>query len=50
VNFHRVIPSPLGTDELSQPIEEWDGFNNIDYIDFKEFSKVLDIEESILYK
>ena len=35
VKFYKVNPNPLGTDDVSREIEEWKGFKNVEYIDFK---------------
>lgn len=49
--FWKVNPKPLTEgDKINARIEEWDEFENVKYIDFKEFEKILDISSALLYK
>lgn len=49
--FWKVNPKPLTEgDKICSRIEEWDEFENVKYIDFKEFEKILDISSTLLYK
>lgn len=42
VTFYKVNPKVLGEDALSEEIEEWKDFDNVDYLSFEELEIKLD--------
>lgn len=42
IKFWKVNPAPLGTDGVSQFVEEWRDYNNVEYLEQENLNLVLD--------